>query len=138
MREAVIRLRRQKSMIYDRQDPNHRSAGSFFVNPVVPAKVLSSVRAVLRQENLEHDKMPCFPQHDGRFKLSAAWLMDRSGFKKGFGDGRVGLSTNHCLALVNRGGGTCDEILALVARVQAGVLSKFGVRLEPEPVCWLS
>ena len=138
LREAVIRLRRQKSMIYDRQDPNHRSAGSFFVNPVVPAKAVSSVRAVLRQENLEHEKMPCFPQHDGRFKLSAAWLMERSGFKKGFGDGRVGLSTNHCLALVNRGGGTCEEILTLMVRVQAGVLSKFGVRLEPEPVCWLS
>ena len=136
LRETVIRLRRAKSMIYDPSDPNHRSAGSFFVNPIVSAETVDNVRTALQEQGLEEGQMPCFAQGDGQFKLSAAWLMDRAGFQKGFGKGSVGLSTNHCLAIVNRGGGKCDDIQALMATVQKGVLAKFGVQLSPEPVFW--
>jgi UDP-N-acetylmuramate dehydrogenase len=136
LRETVIRLRRAKSMIYDTDDPNHRSAGSFFVNPIVSVETVESVRAALKKQGIEHEHMPCFAQGDGQFKLSAAWLMDRAGYKKGFGQGLVGLSTNHCLAIVNRGGASCVEIQALMATVQEGVWAQFGVQLNPEPVFW--
>ncbi len=136
LRETVIALRRKKSMIYDLNDPNHQSAGSFFVNPIVSADVVSKVREQLKKRGIEDEQMPCFEQEDGRFKLSAAWLMDRAGFPKGFGDGAVGLSTNHCLAIVNRGEATAAQIQALVTLVQEGVMEQFGVQLNPEPVFW--
>ena len=67
-------------------------------------------------------------------KTSAAWLIERSGFHRGYGDGRVGISGKHTLALVNRGGGTTAELLALAREIAAGVHERFGVRLQPEPV----
>ncbi len=134
LRETVLALRRSKSMVYNPTDPNHRSAGSFFVNPVVNKDRLDSVREVVLQMGISFEDMPCFAQADGSWKLSAAWLMDKSGFGKGFGEGCVGLSTNHCLAIVNRGGARASDIEKLARQVRDGVEKRFGVILVPEPV----
>ena len=136
LRETVIGLRRKKSMIYDPEDPNHRSAGSFFVNPVVDSEQVAALRLALDRLGIDHGKIPCFDQADGQLKLSAAWLMERAGFKKGFGDGAAGLSTNHCLAVVNRGKATSQEIHELVNTIQEGVRLCLGIDLVPEPVFW--
>ncbi len=77
---------------------------------------------------------PCFPAPDGRFKIPAAWLIERAGFAKGYGTGRVGVSHRHTLALVNRGGATAAELLALAQEIQTRVRAVFGVDLAPEPV----
>lgn len=134
LRETVLALRRSKSMVYDPTDPNHRSAGSFFVNPIVNKDQLASVREVVLQMGISLEDMPCFVQANGSWKLSAAWLMDKSGFGKGFGEGCVGLSTNHCLAIVNRGGARASDIEELARQVRDGVQKRFGVTLVPEPV----
>jgi UDP-N-acetylmuramate dehydrogenase len=78
--------------------------------------------------------MPAFPAPAGQVKLSAAWLIERAGFKRGFVHGNVGTSSKHSLAIINRGGGTAREVIELKNLLQAGVLEKFGVRLVPEPV----
>lgn len=132
VRSAVIALRRAKSMVLDANDENGRSAGSFFVNPTVSADEVEQVRerAALR----EGEKMPAFPGENGRVKLSAGWLIERAGFPKGFTDGRVGLSTRHALALVNRGGASAAELLRFARRLRDGVRDRLGVRLVPEPV----
>jgi UDP-N-acetylmuramate dehydrogenase len=78
--------------------------------------------------------MPTYPAKTGATKLSAAWLIERAGFPKGFADGRVGLSTKHTLALVNRGGASASELLTFARRVREGVRDRLGVRLVPEPV----
>lgn len=133
VRETVIAIRRSKSMVYDKNDPNHRSAGSFFTNPVVSQKVAERLQASLGPDAA----MPCYPAGSGKVKLSAAWLITQSGLPKGFklsSDARAGLSTNHSLALTNRGGATTGDLLALCRHVQEVVRKRFGVALEPEPV----
>lgn len=132
VREAVLQIRASKSMVLDPTDPNHRSAGSFFMNPVVPADLAAEVAARAAARGLPPP--PRYPAADGQVKLSAAWLIERAGFTKGFGAGRAGLSTRHCLALVNRGGATAQDILTLAREVRAGVRAAFGVTLWPEPV----
>lgn len=127
VREEVLRLRRSKSMVYDPADPNHRSAGSFFTNPVVGPAELESLRRRVDGE------VPHWPV-EGGVKLAAAWLIQHAGFEKGYHEGNVGLSSNHVLALVNRGGARAADLLALATRVRDGVLDHFGVRLRPEPV----
>jgi UDP-N-acetylmuramate dehydrogenase len=117
IREAVIGVRRKKGMVIDPNDPDTRSDGSFFMNPIV-SKV--------------PDEMPHFPAGD-KFKLSAAWLIEHAGFQKGFVHGNVGLSSKHTLAIINRGGGTAREVLELVRMIQDAVRGKFGVELQPEP-----
>jgi UDP-N-acetylmuramate dehydrogenase len=135
VRQSVLGIRRRKSMVLDPADPNHRSVGSFFLNPVVKPEVLESVRARLRSagESEAAGQMPAFQAADGQFKLSAAWLIEKAGFERGHERGRVGLSTNHALALVNRGGATASEVVALAAEVHARVHDRFGLNLEPEP-----
>jgi UDP-N-acetylmuramate dehydrogenase len=132
VRAAVITLRRAKSMVLDASDENGRSAGSFFVNPTLSIDEADAVR--VRAALREGEKMPAFPGENGRVKLSAGWLIERAGFPKGFADGRVGLSTRHALALVNRGGATATELLTFARRVRDGVRDRLGVRLVPEPV----
>ncbi|HUJ12999.1 MAG TPA: UDP-N-acetylmuramate dehydrogenase [Thermoanaerobaculia bacterium] len=117
VRDAVIAIRRRKGMVLDPDDPDSRSDGSFFMNPIV-----STVPG----------DMPHFPAGD-RFKLSAAWLIEHAGFQKGFVHGRVGLSSKHTLAIINRGGGTAREVRELVAMIQDRVRERFGVELQPEP-----
>jgi UDP-N-acetylmuramate dehydrogenase len=136
VRETVIALRRRKSMVLDDADPNARSVGSFFMNPVVPAAEAEAVESRVRSAGVlgADEAMPRFPAGDGHVKLSAAWLIERAGLRKGHGDGRVGLSTNHTLAIVNRGGATGAEVAAFARSVRARVRDQFGVTLHPEPV----
>ena len=129
VRELVIEVRRSKSMVYDPLDPNHRSAGSFFTNPIVD--IATAERLVAETG------MPRYPATPGHAKLSAAWLIEQSGLPKGFRpepEARVGLSTNHVLALTNRGGATAQELIGLAQLVTERVRARFGVSLVPEPV----
>jgi UDP-N-acetylmuramate dehydrogenase len=135
VRDAVIALRRAKSMALDPGDENARSAGSFFTNPTLDAAALEAARARIEAANvLGHgERFPQYPAGGGRVKLSAAWLIERAGFAKGTRHGAAGISTRHTLALVNRGGATAAELLGLARRVRQGVLDRFGVALTPEP-----
>jgi UDP-N-acetylmuramate dehydrogenase len=132
VRDAVIALRRGKSMVLDPADENGRSAGSFFMNPTLDAAAAEPVRE--RARALGAHGMPEFPAPGGRIKLSAGWLIERAGFPRGYGEGRVGLSTRHALAVVNRGGASAAEIVAFARRVREGVRERFGVALSAEPV----
>src|SRR3954470_10803943 len=124
VREAVLALRRGKGMVIDASDPDSVSAGSFFTNPIL---AVEDWRAIPGDP-------PGWPEPDGRVKTSAAWLIERAGFARGYGEGRVGISTKHTLALVNRGGASTAELMALARTIAAGVASRFGVALHPEPV----
>ena len=128
VRRTVIALRRGKGMVVDATDPDSRSAGSFFTNPLVDAGALA---AALAQTGPD---LPRWAQPDGTTKLSAAWLIERAGFVKGTTRGRAGISRKHALALVNLGGASAAEILALAATIVAGVHARFGVTLEREPI----
>ena len=136
VREAVIALRRGKSMVLDPADENGRSAGSFFMNPTLDAAAADLARERVRAAGVlaPGEAMPEFPAAGGRVKLSAAWLIERAGFRKGAGEGRVGISTKHALAIVNRGGASAAEIVAFAQRVREGVRDRFGVALAAEPV----
>lgn len=136
VRQAVLQIRSQKAMVLDPEEPNSRSCGSFFTNPIIPRDVYEKVRDVAAREGLlaEGEKMPVFDAGEGYKKLSAAWLMERAGLRKGLRMGNVGLSEKHVLAVVNCGNGTAAEVLELVRHVQATVSKRFGVHLEPEPV----
>ena len=129
VRETVLALRRAKSMVLDAGDPNRRSAGSFFTNPVVAAALADALAA-------EHAGMPRWPLPDGRVKLAAGWLIERAGISKGMRRGHVGVSTRHALALVHHGGGTTAELLALEEEVRTAVRVRFGLELQREPVLW--
>ena len=124
VRDAVLALRRGKGMVIDPADPDSVSAGSFFTNPVLSREAFEALPTV----------PPAWPQPDGTVKVSAAWLIERAGFHKGYARGRVGISSKHTLALVNRGGASTAELVALAREVAAGVREAFGVELRPEPV----
>ena len=126
VRQTVLAIRRSKSMVWDPNDPNHRSAGSFFVNPLVDSHQA-------RQLQQEFPDMPHWPGAQGQMKLSAAWLIERSGFPKGWGNGPAGLSSNHVLALINRGNAQASDLVNLAAEVRRGVYARFSVKLHPEP-----
>ena len=132
VREAVLGLRRGKGMVSDATDHDTWSAGSFFTNPIVPAPIAERVQETVGSEV----PMPCFDAGQGRKKISAAWLIDKAGFPKGYpGEGAPArLSTKHTLALTNRGQATTGDLVALARAVRAGVYEAFGVLLEPEPV----
>lgn len=133
VRQAVMDIRRGKSMVRDGQDPNRRSAGSFFVNPVVTEAELAMIEARKTQYAAYALRLPRFPQADGRYKVPAAWLIERAGFTRGYTRGHVGISTNHTLSLVNRGDATAREIIALAREIRNRVEDIFAIRLEPEP-----
>ena len=131
VRECVLAVRREKSMLLDASDVNGRSCGSFFLNPIVSATDGERVRAVAGNV-----AVPSYPQPDGRVKLAAGWLIEQSGFGKGFCDGNVGLSTKHALAIVAHDGATAAEVARLSVRIRDGVRARFGVELAPEPNFW--
>lgn len=133
VREAVLALRRRKAMVIDFQDPDSRSVGSFFVNPIVTREEFEQVEQRARKSTGANE-MPAFPIADDRVKLSAAWLIEQAGVKRGYAHGGVGTSTKHALAIVNRGGATSREVIELKELIEARVLDTFGVRLTPEPV----
>jgi UDP-N-acetylmuramate dehydrogenase len=134
VRETVLELRRGKSMVIDPEDPDSVSAGSFFTNPILePAEMQELERRAT--ELLGPDSPPpSWPAGDGSFKTSAAWLIERAGFRPGYGDGTVGLSRSHTLALVNRGGASTAELVSFAREIANGVRVTFGVSLVPEPV----
>jgi UDP-N-acetylmuramate dehydrogenase len=120
VRKAVLELRRGKGMVLDPADPDSRSAGSFFTNPIVP--VAGAV-----------DGCPTWPATDGQVKLSAAWLVQSAGFGRGTRQGKVGTSSRHSLALTTEPGATAAELMAFADRVIEAVREQFGVTLVPEP-----
>lgn len=123
VRRAVLDLRAAKGMVLDPEDHDTWSAGSFFTNPIVSPELVPA-------------GAPAFPQPDGRVKTSAAWLIDHTGFGKGFRlgpDCPAGLSTKHVLALTNRGGASAEDLLDLARVVIAEVHDHYGIVLQPEP-----
>lgn len=132
VRREVLRLRASKGMVLDASDRDTYSTGSFFTNPIVPAAVASSLP----------EGAPQYPAGcDGLVKLSAAWLIDRAGFGKGFGldpasvsGGRASLSTKHTLAITNRGEACAEDMVAIAREVRRGVVERFGIELHPEPL----
>jgi UDP-N-acetylmuramate dehydrogenase len=133
VREAVLALRRSKGMVVDPADPDSVSAGSFFTNPILDADAFAALEARATERLGADARPPRFPEPDGRVKTSAAWLIERAGFGRGYGDGRVRLSDKHTLAITNRGGGTAAELVVLARELRDGVREAFGVTLEPEP-----
>jgi UDP-N-acetylmuramate dehydrogenase len=130
VRLAVREIRHSKGMLIVPGEADSHSAGSFFRNPIVARDKAESLAA-------EFGKMPQYPAgggHPDEVKLSAAWLVERAGFAKGYTMGRAGISSKHSLALVNRGGASAAEIMALRDAVVRGVEERFGITLEPEPV----
>ena len=138
-RAEILRVRAAKGMVLDPQDHDTWSAGSFFTNPVVAPELADEIaRAVETERPGEGVSMPRFPQPGGQVKLSAAWLIERAGFHKGFPDDNAParLSTKHTLALTNRGRAGADDVVKLARTVRDGVRQRFGVELVPEPV-WI-
>lgn len=129
-RAAVLALRAKKSMLVTAGDPNRRSVGSFFMNPIVDAKQSEAVAARAGDDGA---RMPRWPMGDGRVKLSAGWLIERAGIAKGLRRGPVGVSSAHALALVHHGGGTAAALIALAQEIREAVRIRFGVTLVPEP-----
>ncbi len=134
--QMVRTLRRKKSMVIDADDPNRRSVGSFFTNPVLAPDAAARVvaRAIAVGAARTPSDVPQFLAAGGQVKLSAGWLVERAGFPKGLRRGAVGVSSNHALALVHHGGGTSAALLGLAREIKDAVAARFGVTLLPEPV----
>ena len=130
-REAVRHIRARKGMLITPGDADSQSAGSFFKNPVLSAEQHEDLKQRAAARGFT---VPNYPALETRKKISAAWLVERSGFAKGFGSGPVGISSKHALAIINRGGATAADVLALKDQIQHRVEEIWGVRLEPEPV----
>jgi UDP-N-acetylmuramate dehydrogenase len=131
VRETVRAIRASKGMLVSPGDEDSQSAGSFFKNPVLSVEEFAVLKGKAAARKVE---IPSYPALDAQRKVSAAWLVEQSGFSKGYGNLRVGISRKHALAIVNRGGATAAEVLALKDQVQQRVEQQWGVRLEPEPV----
>jgi UDP-N-acetylmuramate dehydrogenase len=130
-REAVRRIRASKAMLITLGDEDCRSAGSFFKNPVLSVEQHQELSRRAAAKGLQ---IPSYPALDAQRKISAAWLVEHSGFRKGFDGGRVGISRKHALAIVNRGSATAADIIALKEHIQQRVEDLWAIRLEPEPV----
>jgi UDP-N-acetylmuramate dehydrogenase len=130
-RDAVRKIRASKGMLIAPGDEDSCSAGSFFKNPILSANQYQELSARAAAKNLT---IPSYPGLDALQKISAAWLVEHSGFSKGFGHGDVGISRKHALAIVNRGGATAADIVAFKEEIQQRVESIWGIRLQPEPV----
>jgi UDP-N-acetylmuramate dehydrogenase len=127
VRQAVLSIRRGKGMVIDETDPDTRSVGSFFVNPVVTTAVHAGIEAAWK------GSVPGFRMPHARIKLPAAWLIEQSGFPRGYQSGPVGLSSKHPLAVINRGGATARDVLRLAVQIKTRVADRFGIALVPEP-----
>ena len=131
VRSSVLAIRRSKSMVLDPDDPNRRSCGSFFLNPVVDQATFEGVSLAAGDP-----AMPRWREADGRVKLSAAWLIEHAGLRRGDGPGPVALSTRHSLAIVCREGARAADVVAFAREIRARVEARFSIRLVPEPVFW--
>lgn len=125
---AVRKIRQSKGMLIVPGDPDCRSAGSFFKNPVIPSGLFAQIAESAESE------VPNYPAGEGQVKVPAAWLLDQAGFHKGYTMGKAGISRKHTLALINRDGASASDIAALRDAIIAKVAAKFEIRLEPEPV----
>ncbi len=130
-RDAVRKIRAGKGMLITAGDDDCRSAGSFFKNPILSAEQYQALTARAAAKNLQ---IPSYPALDAQHKVSAAWLVEHSGFSRGYGHGAVGISRKHALAIVNRGNATAADVLALKDDIQQRVEEIWGILLEPEPV----
>jgi UDP-N-acetylmuramate dehydrogenase len=134
-RSAVIQLRQRKGMVIDPADPDSRSVGSFFVNPVLDAAALAAVETAARARYGPQVQVPRFDAGEGLMKVPAAWLIERAGYGKGYGRGDgARISAKHTLALVNSGSASTAGLIALAREIRAGVSEQFGVSLTTEPV----
>lgn len=131
LRDAVLSLRRAKSMVVDELDPCSRSCGSFFVNPVVSAAVAEAI-----QERYSSERVPAYAQSPDLAKIAAAWLIEKAGFQKGYRQGPVGISDKHSLAIVARAGATSRDVVNFARSIQRRVHEHFGIWLMPEPIFW--
>src|ERR1700674_457639 len=131
IRAAVREIRRSKGMLIVPGDEDCSSAGSFFKNPVVSDAQFKDLAERAESKGLE---IPSYPALDAQRKVSAAWLVERSGFPKGYTAGAAGISRKHALALINRGGAKASDIIGLKDEIQRGVQAAWGILLEPEPV----
>jgi UDP-N-acetylmuramate dehydrogenase len=131
VRKAVREIRQAKGMLLVDGDPDVRSAGSFFKNPIVDTGRFLHLDAEMRARGLQ---LPNFPAGNGNRKLSAAWLVEKAGFHKGYVHGNVGISTKHTLAIVNRGGAKAAEVVSFMGVIRDTVATRFGIELHPEPV----
>jgi UDP-N-acetylmuramate dehydrogenase len=141
VRSAVLRLRRGKGMVLDPGDPDSRSAGSFFTNPILDADQFARLRRVVDERSGPDVPIPQFPAGPGQVKVPAAWLIGQAGFQKGYqgaGGSRAGsaarISTKHTLALVNPGDASTAEVVGLAREIRDRVRDIFGVALASEPV----
>ena len=136
IRGAVIEIRKSKGMIFNSDDPDSRSAGSFFRNPVISRDEFTLMEQRARDGGIiaSSEIIPCFDAPGGNVKLAAAWLIERSGFHRGYEHARAGISTKHTLAIVNRGRASATEIASLMRLIEEKVMASFGVVLRPEPV----
>jgi UDP-N-acetylmuramate dehydrogenase len=130
-RTAVLQIRASKGMLITPGDPDSRSAGSFFKNPVLSASEHEELARRAAERNL---RVPSYPALEQQHKISAAWLVEHSGFAKGYERGRAGISSKHALAIVNRQHATAAEILELKNEIQLKVEQTWEIRLQPEPV----
>ncbi|MDG5803059.1 UDP-N-acetylmuramate dehydrogenase [Streptomyces ossamyceticus] len=133
-RETVLKLRAGKGMVLDPEDHDTWSAGSFFTNPILTNDEFAAFHARVRARLGEDVTPPAYPAGDGHTKTSAAWLIDKAGFTKGYGTGPARISTKHTLALTNRGAATTEDLLTLAREVVTGVHNAFGITLVNEPV----
>ncbi|MFH9939676.1 UDP-N-acetylmuramate dehydrogenase [Streptomyces murinus] len=133
-RETVLKLRAGKGMVLDADDHDTWSAGSFFTNPILTEEQFAAFQERARERLGEDVEPPAYPAGEGRRKTSAAWLIDKAGYTKGYGAGPARISTKHTLALTNRGEATTEDLLALAREVVAGVREAFGITLVNEPV----
>jgi UDP-N-acetylmuramate dehydrogenase len=130
-REAVRRIRATKGMLITSGDEDCRSAGSFFKNPVLQSDQFEELKKRAAAKSLQ---IPSYPALDAQRKVSAAWLVEHSGFFKGYSSGQVGISRKHALAIVNHGGSSASDVLGLKDHIQQRVEEIWGLQLEPEPV----
>ena len=131
VRDAVREVRRSKAMLLVEGDPDCQSAGSFFKNPIVTEQQYAELSS---RPAARGKAVPRFTAANGQLKISAAWLVENAGFAKGFSRGKVGISSRHALAIVNRGGASAAEIVSLKDGIQRRVQDTFGICLQPEPV----
>jgi UDP-N-acetylmuramate dehydrogenase len=130
-RDAVRKIRAGKGMLITAGDEDCRSAGSFFKNPILSTDQYERLTAQAATKNLQ---IPSYPALDAQKKVSAAWLVEHSGFSRGYGNGPVGISRKHALAIVNRGNAMAADIVAFKEYIQSRVQEIWGIVLEPEPV----
>jgi UDP-N-acetylmuramate dehydrogenase len=136
VREAILQIRKSKAMIVCQDDPDSKSVGSFFRNPVLNPTAMEKMENELRARGFlgSNEKVPRFDMPDGKVKIPAAWLIEHAGFNKGYEYGCAAISGKHALAIINRGGATAQNIVDLMHRIQTRVHESFHITLHPEPV----